>query len=90
MRGRRSSPSELDVRVGSQAVIPNSVQNVRSWVKGGPQFKVTGSLLDANSGHFASMLFRLPGVWPIRLARHQKHAHGPLATIGEVPSSPSQ
>ena len=34
---------------GSQAVIPNSVQNVRSWVISGPQFKVTGGLFVAEA-----------------------------------------
>ncbi len=37
----------LNVRIGSKAVFPNSVQNVRSWVKSGPQFEVTEGLLVA-------------------------------------------
>jgi hypothetical protein len=40
----------LHFRVGSKAVILNSVQNVRSWVKSGPQFRVAGGLLLAISG----------------------------------------
>ncbi len=36
-----------NVRIGSQAVIPNFDQNVRSWVTSGPQFNVTGGLLVA-------------------------------------------
>ncbi len=42
--------TEPKVYFGSQAVIPNSVQNVRSWVKSGLQFKVTGGLLLARFG----------------------------------------
>ncbi len=39
-----------DFRCGSQAVIPNSAQNVRSWVKSRRRFWPTGGLLLANSG----------------------------------------
>ncbi len=38
-----------DVRCGSKAVFPNSVQNVRSWVKSGPQFLAAGGLLVAEA-----------------------------------------
>jgi hypothetical protein len=39
------------VRVGSKAVIPVSVQNVRSWVKSGSRFRASGGLLLAKRRH---------------------------------------
>ena len=40
--GNQAEPVlSFKVRFGSEAVFPNSVQNVRSWVKSGPQFRAT-------------------------------------------------
>ena len=41
----------MNDRFGSQAVIPNSVRNVRSWGQSRSRFRATGGLLLANMRH---------------------------------------